>query len=110
MMTEKEKTNEHNVVWSPVTVTVLVPMEIETDVSELVKKSDLSGIPVTDVSGNDEQSQKVIGEVLDKLQKSESVSEAINLLLIAATQYKSKNPVCKILFTPYLGLVPDQEV
>lgn len=91
----------------PVTVTLLIPVEIEADLELTGEEKELDGCTVVDVLKQDD-SDALIADVLSKAMECEQVTEALECLISGAQYFKKDNPEIKALYTPYLGVIEEK--
>ena len=106
MPSEDEAKTKTNVL-IPVTVTLLIPVEIEASITVDGSEQDIDGVPVIDVQQY-ENGEQMIVDALEAAGKSEDIEEAVGCLLSGANLYKREKPETKALYTPCLGIVDER--
>lgn len=91
----------------PVSVTILVPIEVDVAIPEESKEpSEELGCVVVDPT----DCPDAMAEVLRVSQVSVPVTKAFDALMSAGMRYKEAFPNSNVYYTPYAGLVKEQKL
>lgn len=94
----------------PVAVTILVPIELDEDVSGLDVVDNVGGCNVVDIMSDDTTAERLITLALEKAEGNEDVIEALSCLLQGIHIYKQGHPMTKAVYTPFMGVIKESEV
>ena len=103
MPAEENKT----MVLLPVTVSLLVPVEIDATVTVEGEEHEIDGVPVVDVMQYDNGEQMIV-DALQAAAESQDFEDALGCLMSGAHLYKRTRPETKALYTPCMGIVDEK--
>lgn len=94
----------------PVSVSILVPVEIDEDISSIEVVDDLGGCNVLDITSNDTETDRLIELAAQKMEDNEQIIQALSCLLQGVHLYKGEYPSAKAVYTPFMGVVKEMDV
>jgi hypothetical protein len=108
-MPENDATNK-TILHIPVSVSILVPIELDEDVASLEVVDELGGCNVLDITSNDAETDRLIEAAAEKMQDNDNVIQALSCLLQGVHLYKSEHPSVKAVYTPFMGVIKEMDV
>ena len=94
----------------PVSVTVLVPVDVEGfELDEDAIYGELAGIDAVDVS-EASGAAELLAAAMRAANESEDVSDAMACLMAGAQAYRKDHPTHKTLLTAYRGVIEEIEI
>ena len=109
-MPKSEPNLNKTILHIPVTVCILVPVELDEDVSDLTEVDEVAGCQVVDVLSDTENADRLIELALEKTDGNDDVIEALSCLLQGVHLYQGEHPMVRATYTPFMGVIKEQVI
>jgi hypothetical protein len=91
----------------PVTVSLLVPVEIDHEIIEPEQKDKILGIPILEL-GDLDDGVEILEKAVEAMKESKVVEEALLHLMAGAHEFRKKYTGIVGKYTPFLGISEEE--